>query len=331
MLRVIAFSALTLLFLTVAAPSSSSGEGPPGTLYSVRDDGKAHRTIVQPHIPSDTFIRSPGGRSILYDAQVEGVDALFAAELSGANPIRLTPASHRARMYPGTAMSPDGRRIAFSTLETCGTNCLGWGLYVVNRDSTGLRRIAEDGVEPSWAPDSRRLAYAGVNGIKVADTESGSTETIADGPSDAPIWAPRGERIAYGAQRGGYEVACTVNADGSRRRCTERRSFVSLVWSQDARRIAFKQVKPPRLGIMDAYAGHARRFRRTDRRVRPVALSPDGTRLAYAFGVYGTYDDVINVMRVGAPRRAVQRLVREPNTLLTDIRWRGRRISYIGY
>jgi hypothetical protein len=82
---------------------------------------------------------------------------------------------------------------------------------------------------------------------------------------------------------------------------------------------------------MDAYAGHLRRFRRMDRKVRPVAWSPDSRRLAFAFGLNGVFNDAINVMRIGAPRRAVQRLVREPNTLLTDIRWHRNRISYIGY
>jgi Tol biopolymer transport system component len=316
------------LALTSGASAGPAGAGPGGSIYSVRDNGTDRRLVVQPQIPARSFIRSPGGRSIVYLYEVDGVLAYFAADVSGANPIRLTTARVVPNPPNGVAFSPDGRTIAFSAFEACGNVCQRFGLYLVDRDGSNLRFAADRAFDPSWAPDGRRIAYSGPAGIEVADIRTGDKKVISKPYSYSPLWSPRGDRIAYETSAG-YATACTVAPDGSRKRCTHGRSFVSLVWSHDGRELAFKQISPSRLGTMDEYARHLRRFKPIDRRARPVAWSPDDTRLAYSFGADGEFDDVVNVMRIGTPRRAVLRVVYEPRTTLTDIRWRGHRITYI--
>jgi Tol biopolymer transport system component len=316
---------------TVAARSQAQ---PPGAyragIYSVREDGSGRREIAVPDPSLTSFIRSPGGRSILFTRQVDDAGALYAAERSGANPVRLTPSGFEG--YPdvgGAAFSPDGRLVAFTGSTTCGWRCAHYSLYLVGRDGSGLRMIADGARQPSWAPAGRRLAYAGTGGISVVDVQTGERTTVATGYVYRPLWAPRGQRIAYSATMRGYGVACFVNADGSRRRCTHGHSLTNLIWSRDASRVAFRQVTPLRLGTVDA---DARRFRYLgDPRstARPVAWSPDGTRIAFAFGSYGSYyDGSVEVRALKSPRRTA-RVVREQGSYLRDIRWRGHRISYV--
>ena len=324
------FLAVTVLVGAVAGTATAASHAPSvnsAGIYSVRDDGRDRRKIAVPDPPVDFLTRSPGGRSILFAREVDGVSALFAADRSGANAVRLTPPELSASFYPRTTFSPDGRTIAFSSFEQCSGQCSRWGLYVVGRDGSGLRRVA-DGHSPSWAPDSRRLAHDSDLGISVTDTRTGETILAARGNGHQSIWAPRGERIAYSAQIRGYGVACTVNADGSRNRCTRGHSFVSLVWSSDAKRIAFKQVTPIRLGVMDAGARHVRYLGNHGRTARPVAWSPEGKRLAFSFGAYGQFYDRVDVLRLDAPARS-KTVVDEPDSHLSDVRWRGRRISYV--
>jgi Tol biopolymer transport system component len=328
-MRFIAVSAalaLGLVLTTCAAVARPLDKGPAGSIYSVRDNGTDRRLVVQPQIPARWFVRSPGGRSIAYVQEVDGVQALFTADVSGSNPVRLTPPNMTGIW--AYAFAPNGRFIAFAAREACGDFCQPrLGLFVVDRDGGFLRFLADGSYDPSWSPDSHRIASDSPRGIVVTNIGSGASTVIATGYYvHSPIWSPRGDRIAYGTSREGYGAACTVAPDGSRKSCTHGRSFKWLVWSPDRRRLAFKQVRPARLGIMDAYARHLRRFAQIDRTTRPVAWSPDGTRLAY---VSGAYWDAVRVMRVGAPQRAAVRVVYEPRTTLTDIRWRGHRISYI--
>lgn len=299
-------------------------------VYAVRDDGSGRR-LIGPEPPVPDLRLSPDGRSILYYRSADGVGALFAAEASGANPVRLTPPGLSASIYPVAAFSPDGRKVVFTGSVGCGDRCVPrGGLYVVSRDGSGLRRVAENAFWPSWAPDSRRLAYRGVGGIFVHDLQRGQTRLAVrgGGAGDKPIWAPRGERIAFTATRRGYGVACFVNADGSRRRCTRGHSLTSLVWSPDGKRVAFRQATPTRLGIVGSDARRVRYLGYHGRDARPAAWSPDGRRLAFWFGSHSPFfHGAVHVLRIDNPKRSI-RVIDEPNGL-RDLVWRGRQLTYV--
>jgi Tol biopolymer transport system component len=292
-------------------------------IYEISEDGKGHRLVAQPEPPVNDLVRSPGGLSILFLRQVDGVWALFAADRSGENAVRLSPPGVSASLE--AAYSPDGRQIAFSTHVDCGFRCARHSLHVVSRDGSGLRLLAEHGASPSWASDSRRLAYNGPGGIHVIDTATTVSTIVASGYR--PTWAPRGERIALNATRGGHGVACFVNADGSRLRCTRGRSLMSLVWSRDGKRVAFWQPTPQRLGIVDSNARHIRYLGNHGESARPAAWSPDGKRLAFRFGFQSGYFRALYVLRLAAPARPARILV-EPG-FVSDVGWRGRFLSYV--
>ena len=327
--RSLALTAVVAMLSGVAATTTSGATHTTyrAAVYSIRGDGSERRLIAEPDPPVSTLVRSPGGRSILFTRQIDDKATLFAAETSGANAVRLTPPDLSVTtLQPAAAFSPDGRTIAFSSFVICGYRCTNYTLYVVNRDGSGLRRVAEGGTWPSWAPDSRRFAYGDADGIRVHDIESEKTTLVAPAGT-RPVWAPRGERIAYTGLRG-FSVACFVNADGSRRRCTRGSSLTSLVWSRDGKRIAFRQANPRQLGFVDSDARHMRYLGDHGQHARPAAWSPDGKRLAFWFGSYGSYYGRVNVLRLAAPRRSV-RIIDEAASSLTDLRWRKKGITYV--
>ena len=322
---------LTALLMTLSGVVATATSGAASTtqgaaIYAIRDDGTHRRLIAQPEPPVPYLIRSPGGHSILYTREIDGVWSLFASERSGANPVRLTPPNLPATTYPSGAFSPDGRNIAFTTIGGCRDRYCDSSVYLVRRDGSGLRLLAADAASPSWAPDSRRLVYAGsrvlgrlFRAIYVTDVETNGRVRVAQGTVERPLWAPRGERLAYWANRRGYGVACFVNADGSRRRCAYGRSATHFVWSRDGRRLAFKQAHPRKLAFVDSDARRVRSLGNHGRWAFPVAWSPDGRRLAF-------HDSgSVLVLRIDRPKQSVNLIPEDA----FDVRWRGRELSYV--
>src|SRR5436190_5521624 len=75
------------------------------------------------------------------------------------------------------------------------------GMYVINIDGSGLRRIAGTAGYPSWSPTGDRVAYNTADGIVVA-TVSGTSRVVANGAQltrGGPSWDPTGTLLAYPA------------------------------------------------------------------------------------------------------------------------------------
>jgi Tol biopolymer transport system component len=121
-------------------------------------------------------------------------------------------------MESNPTWSPDGTRLAFFSFELPGQTATSsddpsWyqggamSVGVMDADGGQRRELAVDGgwvpsygVAPSWAPDSRRLAYAYVTpaGEPVVDTISTDemrASRLTDGYS--PSWSPDGSMIAF--------------------------------------------------------------------------------------------------------------------------------------
>ena len=94
-------------------------------------DGKNARRLALGANPS----WSPDGRQIAFDRN----EQVFVMNSDGRRQRRLVPALAKGHDYP--AWSLDGRRIAFVVCY-CRTGFVALWVYVVNRDGSNLRRIA---------------------------------------------------------------------------------------------------------------------------------------------------------------------------------------------
>ena len=144
---------------------------------------------------------SPDGRAIYlganrlpnWDLEPFGTD-IFALDVASGRLDRLT-----TRQGPDVApaVSPDGRLIAYLGFDDTGKSFVQRGLYVMNRDGSGARRIAaaldRDIDRIDWAGDSRSL-YAGYDeegGYKVARIGlDGRLQPVADGLASSSLGRP---------------------------------------------------------------------------------------------------------------------------------------------
>lgn len=126
------------------------------------------------------------------------------------------------------AWSPDGKRIAF-------THVARRGIFVVNENGTGLRRVTTSptlDVQPSWSPDGKRLAFARNSEIYVVGVDGKGLRRLTRNRIQElePSWAPGGKRIAF--TRGGTWL-WTISPDG---RAPKRfRPGSNPSWGKDGR------------------------------------------------------------------------------------------------
>jgi Tol biopolymer transport system component len=244
--------------------------------------------------------------------------------------------------------SPDGRKIAFLSRGGGHNGPYDNGLYVVNADGSGQRRLTGDArinlgsllahlgrTTPAWSPDGRRIAFEsgrdGENGLYVVNAD-GSGRRILTRNGQAPAWSPDGRKIAFFSHLKVY----VMNADGSEHRNltpgAKARGQAFLAWSPDGRKIAF-------LGdcgdschyvyVMNADGSGLRNLTGFRGLVSPRGLasppawSPDGRKIAFLSG-----GDEVYVMN--ADGSAQRRLTRNPARDADPV-WSpdGRKIAFV--
>jgi TolB protein len=161
------------------------------------------------------------------------------------------------------------------------------GLYLMNADGSGKRKLADRGNFPSWSPDGRKIAFGG---LRVVNADGSGLQRLTSGT--LPAWSPDGRRIAfalggYVRSKGSYLDIYVINADGSgERKLTSDggRPF----WSPDGQKIVFASRQPRFSRNFDIYVMNAdgsgrRHLARTSFASNP-AWSPDGRQIAFVRG-----------------------------------------------
>src|SRR6185312_257262 len=110
------------------------------------------------------------------------------------------------------AFSPDGKRIAFVSLENGAANP---EIYVMNADGSGRTRLTTSvgnvpDTDPAWSPDGSKIAFMskrelGNADIWVMDADgSDAVRLTTDAADDQdPAWSPDGSTIAFETARDG--------------------------------------------------------------------------------------------------------------------------------
>lgn len=148
------------------------------------------------------------------------------------------------------------------------------GLWVVNPDGSGRRRISSFGQEPAWSPNGQTILFAlpgrgiyavrpngkGLHRVIKTPTSAGHLYSL-----QAPAWAPTGKRIAYFQQdlmaiTTAGPLLRTANPDGTGQRTAARLSITALdfgvpAWSPDSTAIAVAEFRGKPEGIFTIPSG----------------------------------------------------------------------------
>lgn len=205
--------------------------------------------------------------------------------------------------------SPDGSRIAFTTLGPTG------GVFVENADGTGRKQVyLGDGARsPVWSPDGQSIAfyrkYRGyplrtVNGVVQYDDffqvvvirlSDDSTWLPMEQPSHSfsPSWAPDGSNLIFQGDLGIYIVSTTQIA---RRIPNTNRNFTTPAYSPDGQTIAFTYWNADHWDIGEIRPdGSSMRLLTYDSTLSPpannasAAWTPDGSGLAFVSDRSGSW------------------------------------------
>jgi TolB protein len=232
-------------------------------VYVMNADGSGKRKVTThdltwPGVGLSDITWSPDAKEIAFSRGGTHTD-IYAAKVDGSGERRLTHGPARMKdaggkpiHNTGPVWSPDGKKIAFWRVGDQGIPTPQSGLYVMNADGSGQRRLARHNCcRALWSPDGRKLAILG------------------NSPGRLDVYV--------------------INADGSGLRRLTRVSWVGFSWSPDERRIAFvrrvrcdwKCSRNSELWLMNADGSGQRRVVQGQQISAAPTWSPDGQTLMY--------------------------------------------------
>ena len=227
---------------------------------------------------------SPRGTNIAYaidkpDSPVNFEVARMTA--AGTGHVRLT-VTETGQASSQPSWLPDGRGILFRRSGPGRVSTI-WQMGVMGQNPALRFAPPQPPLYQSFAPDQRRIAYAGIlsptgdtdRGIFTLDVDGSGPTALFDVPGaydSAPAWSPDGTRIAFesnadvaGANPEGDMELWVMQADGSRptQLTSNTAHDEGPAWSPDGRLLAFTSGPDEKHGdihVMPAAGGDARRL-----------------------------------------------------------------------
>jgi TolB protein len=214
---------------------------------------------------NEIIFRLGGGIPGIAESQIffvsnrSGHKEIWAMDYDGANQHQLT---HQGSISLSPRVSPDGSRVAFSSLTKSG-----WDILMYSIDLNRLvafPRYGGTNLSPAWSPDGARLAFSssrsGDPEIYVADASGANLKRLTSFklPDVSPVWNPKtGSQIAWVSGRTGLPQIYTMESDGTNvQRITDQGYAVSPSWSPNGQFLALawtRKYGPGAPGAEDLY------------------------------------------------------------------------------
>lgn len=185
---------------------------------------------------------SPNGEAIFLTISQGVTPNIFKINLAGELQGKITNGPGNA-LNVEPAVSPDGKRIAFSS-DRSGKPMI----YLMDIDGSNISRITFGGVfnsSPAWSPDGKRIAFAGqdagnfdiflmdVSGQNISRVTSAKKANGKAADNEDPHFSPDGRFIVYTSNRTGKNQIYFSTVDGleERRVTQDSHNYYKPKWS----------------------------------------------------------------------------------------------------
>jgi TolB protein len=235
-----------------------------GKQYSDTSSDAAARVMA--HKFADEIIFRLGGgvigiaeTQIYFVSDRTGHKEIWAMDYDGSNQHQIT---HLGSISLAPRISPDGSRVAFSSLTKTGWEITMFSIEL-NR-AVSFPHMGGTNLSPAWSGDGTKLAFSSSRGgepeIYVSDASGGNPHrmTTAKGPDVSPVWNRKtNAQIAFVSGRTGLPQIYTMEADGTnQQRMTDQGYAVSPNWAPNGQFLSFAWVRkygPGDPGALDLY------------------------------------------------------------------------------
>jgi Tol biopolymer transport system component/regulator of sirC expression with transglutaminase-like and TPR domain len=240
-------------------------------------------------IPSPLAPTPPPQGKMAFVSRRDGNEEIYVMKADGSDQTRLT--DHPFDDWR-PAWSPDGRRIAFTSIRE---DDIANQIYVMDADGSNVVKLSNnlgDDRDPAWALDGTGIAFVsrrdGNPEIYVMNENGGNQTRLTENAADDlhPSWSPDGTKIAFQSNRGdaNHEIYI-MNRDGS--------DLVKITnnpaddehphGSPDGTRIAFASNRDGNheIYVMDVASGNLMRLTYDPAWDGWPAWSPDNSKIAF--------------------------------------------------
>jgi Tol biopolymer transport system component len=240
----------------------SRAEGGKTGIYIASLDGKENRRVL-PDVSSAVFMSPPenhtGGNQaggILFIREntlmSQPFDAARGSTVGDVYPVAEGVSLTTNLHYNPVTVSDNGVMLYQSGGDTGGKNQLAW------YDRTGklLETVLASGgiYDPAISPDEKWVAFRRAanaqNDIWLRDLSRGADQRLTTDPSvnGAPVWSPKGDRIAFASDRGGapynlYQKAASGTGQDERLLANSSNDTPTQ-WSRDGRFLVYTETDP---------------------------------------------------------------------------------------
>ncbi len=221
--------------------------------------------IIAHKFANEIIFRLGGGIAGVAETKVyfvstrSGSKEIWAMDYDGGNQHAVT---HLGSISISPHISPDGSRIAFSSLTKVGWEILMYSLDL-NR-MVSFPRFGGTNLSPVWAPDGTKLAFSSSRAsdpeIYTVDASGTNVKRVTSsrGPDVSPAWNRKtGAQIAWVSGRTGLPQIFMAEADGTNvQRVTDQGYAVSPSWSPNGQFLVFSWIRhygPGEPGSQDIY------------------------------------------------------------------------------
>lgn len=254
--------------------------------------------------PTDTPVPTPtefaGGGFIVFTSNraEDGTFNLWRMDTDGSNLAQITTDFGEAVFAD---ISPDGSRIAFSSMDTDT-----WLIYLTDADGSNLEQFTDfSSAVSDWSPDGNGLIFNSDHDDEPVDTPdiwamnldgTGLVELLDEPPTADfnPQWSPDGSQVLFVSDRTGNFDLFVMDADGSNIvQLTDDpgRDFEAR-WSPDGGRIAFASDRAGTqdIWLMEADGGNLVQLTDFAGIQDDPAWSPDGQYIVFGSDHGGQWD-----------------------------------------